>query len=109
MKNRKTPEVCPVCGEDVPPKAQSCPSCGACHESGWKENAELYDNADITEHGYEDEGKFDYDRWKAREEGRARGPGGMRPMWKWVALMVLILFFWAFWKWIYQVGTTRLF
>jgi hypothetical protein len=109
MKNRKTPEVCPVCGEDVPPKAKACPSCGACHESGWKDEGDDDGAAGITEHGYEDEEKFDYDRWRAREEGRERPRGGIHPIWKWVALILLIALFWGFWKWIYQVGTTRLF
>jgi hypothetical protein len=109
MKPPRTPEVCPVCGEDVPPKAKACPSCGACHETGWKEDADLSGDADITEHGYEDEEKFDYDQWQAREEGRERPPSTINPAWKWVALIVLIALFWTFWKWIYRVGSASWF
>ena len=102
MKQRPTPEVCPVCGEDVPPKAKACPSCGACHESGWGEDGDPDAGAaQISEHGYEDEEKFDYERWRAREEGRERVPG-IRPMWKWAALAVLAAMFLGFWKAIYQ-------
>lgn len=104
MKERPTPEVCPVCGEDVPPKAKACPNCGACHESGW-------DDPDagaggIPEYGHGDEEEFDYERWRAREEGRERPREGIRPLWKGVALLLLALLFWAFWKWIYQLGAT---
>ena len=109
-KNRPTPEVCPVYGEDVPPKAQACPNCGACHESGWNEDADPdIAGTDITGHGYEDEEKFDYERWQAREQGRDLPRHGVRPMWKWVALLLLVVLFWAFWKWIYRFGTTSWF
>ena len=61
---RTPPPVCPVCGEDVPPRSLACPECGACHESGWSDDA-VYDNADLPD---ED---FDYDEFTAREfEGR---------------------------------------
>ncbi len=105
MKNRKTPEVCPVCGEDVPPKAKSCPECGACHESGWNEDGDQ--SGAITEHGYIHEEKFDYERWRAREEGREPGPRtGLKPFWRWVALGLLLAVFWYFWEWIYKIGST---
>jgi|GEM_PF-275470 len=107
MKDRPTPEVCPVCGEDVPPKAKACPNCGACHESGWGDPD--VGAGGIPEHGYEDEEKFDYDRWRAREEGRERPRDGVRPLWKWVALFLLVFLFWALWKWIYRFGTAQWF
>jgi hypothetical protein len=100
MKTRKTPAECPVCGEDVPPRAQSCPKCGACHESGWKDDADLDDPDE----------EFDYEEWRAREEGRdelSRQP--IKPFWRWVALAVLIGLFWGLWKWLYQAGSAPLF
>ena len=39
---------CPVCGEDVPRKAKSCPSCGACERSGWSEDHYL-DGIDLPD------------------------------------------------------------
>jgi hypothetical protein len=89
MKDRPPPEVCPACGEDVPRKAKACPECGACYESGWNEEEAVYDGTDITEHGYRDEEEFDYDEWRAREEGRARLPGELHPMWK-IAAIALV-------------------
>jgi hypothetical protein len=98
MKRGKTPEVCPVCGEDVPPKAKACPECGACHESGWGEDADTSGDAGITGHGYGEEEEFDYDEWLAREEGRAKPPGQMRSLWKWVAVVLLALILFIMWK-----------
>ena len=37
----KAPEICPVCGADVPHIARACPECGADERSGWSENAAL--------------------------------------------------------------------
>jgi hypothetical protein len=33
--------TCPICGEEVPRRAKSCPGCGACEKSGWSENRYL--------------------------------------------------------------------
>jgi hypothetical protein len=90
MKDRPPPEVCPVCGEDVPRKAKACPGCGSCHESGWNEEESIYDGTDITEHGYEDDEKFDYDEWRTRESGRAGRPGDLRPLWKLVVVVLVV-------------------
>ena len=34
-----SPDKCPNCGADVPPKAKACPECGACEDTGWAEDA----------------------------------------------------------------------
>jgi hypothetical protein len=44
--------VCPVCGEDVPRTALACPECGADHTSGWREDAETYDAADLPDEDF---------------------------------------------------------
>jgi hypothetical protein len=90
MKNRPPPEVCPVCSRDVPRNAKACPECGSCYESGWNEEESAYDNADIPDYGYEDNEKFDYDAWRAREEGKARAPGELHPAWKIITLLLAI-------------------
>lgn len=46
-KRSSTPEVCPVCHEDVPPGSLACPECGADHRSGWNEEATYLDGLDL--------------------------------------------------------------
>jgi hypothetical protein len=85
MPRKRTPKVCPVCGEDVPPKALSCPECGACHNSGWKEDADVYDGLDSPDD------EFDYDDFVKREFGSgAANPASGNAIW-WVTALVLLL------------------
>ena len=79
----RTPEVCPVCGEDVPKGALACPDCGADHRSGWRENA---DSAHLPDDD------FDYDKFVKKEFGRSIKPVGIKPVW-WVTAVLLILAF----------------
>ena len=55
--------ICKLCGEEVEGGAESCPACGACDLTGWKE-----DEADE----YADD--FDYDKF-------VRDELGGRPSW----------------------------
>ena len=80
----KTPEICPVCGEDVPPRALACPECGADHRSGWREDAGNYDSLDLP--GEE----FDYDRFVQEEFGSSAKPAGIKTIWWVTALLVLL-------------------
>ena len=81
---RKTPAICPVCGEDVPRGALACPECGADHNSGWREGAETYDGLDLPE-------DFDYHDFAQREFGRSPKPsGGMSAIW-WITAIVLLV------------------
>ena len=84
-KHRKLPppEVCPVCGEDVPRNALACPECGADHNSGWREEAESYDGVDLPE-------DFDYEEFTRREFGTGAKPTGMRTIW-WITAIVLLV------------------
>jgi hypothetical protein len=88
MKQKPSPSVCPVCGEDVPPRSLACPECGACHNSGWKEDAEIQDGLDLPEDD------FDYDEFVRDEFGGKAKPRGMNVIW-WVTGIVLLLFFLA--------------
>lgn len=81
----RTPEVCPVCGEDVPPRALACPECGADHNSGWKE-----DTADGLDLPDED---FNYEEFTKREFGTAKS--SIKPIW-WITAVILLAAF-AFW------------
>ena len=78
----RTPEICPVCGEDVPARALACPECGADHRSGWKADAE----ADGL--GLPDE-DFNYDEFIEAEFGSGAKPPGIKPIW-WITAIVLL-------------------
>jgi len=80
----KTPEICPVCGEDVPPRALACPECGADHNSGWREGAESYDGVDLPNQ------EFDYDEFVRQEFGPSVKPAGIKTVW-WITALLLIL------------------
>ena len=80
------PEICPVCGAEVPPKARACPDCGADEETGWSERAEA------QRLGLPDD-EFDYDEFVKEELGggkREVRPRGIALMW-WVVAIVLLI------------------
>ena len=80
----KTPEICPVCGEDVPKEALACPECGADHNSGWRADADTYEALDLPEQD------FNYDEFVRREFGRSVKPAGIKMIWWITAIVVLI-------------------
>jgi hypothetical protein len=82
------PGECPVCGAEVPSSAKACPECGACHESGWSEQAAL-DALDLPD------AEFDYRAFVAEEWDRPRGRG-RRPGWVMLvaAGMIVLLLWW---------------
>src|SRR5436190_24163001 len=79
----KTPEICPVCSEAVPPGSLACPECGADHRSGWKESSSV--SADL---GLPDE-DFDYVEFVKNEFGTGVVARGIKPIW-WITAMVLL-------------------
>ena len=79
------PEICPVCGEDVPPGARACPECGADHETGWA------DDENQTAGDLPDE-DFDYEAFIEREFGSGARPAGIRPIW-WVTAIIMAIAF----------------
>ena len=79
----KTPEICPVCGEDVPPRSLACPECGADHNSGWKEDADSSDGTDLPG---ED---FDYDDFVKKEFGASGKPPGVKLIW-WITAIIIL-------------------
>src|SRR4051812_19548277 len=87
-KKHKTPEICPVCNQDVPRGALACPECGADHNSGWRAGAESYDALDLPG---ED---FDYDEFVQKEFGssvtRSLKPEGIRAIW-WITAIVIFV------------------
>jgi hypothetical protein len=84
MPRRSTFE-CPVCGEDVPAKAKSCPHCGACEKSGWNEEARGADGLDLPDDD------FDYEKFSREEFGTPTKLAGKQLFWKVTAVVILVL------------------
>ena len=80
----KSPETCPVCGQDVPPRALACPGCGADHQSGWDDETTGLDGVDLPGEN------FDYDQFVEREFGGKVKPAGQKMVW-WVVGIVLLI------------------
>jgi hypothetical protein len=77
------PEICPICGDDVPRGSLACPACGADYNSGWRTNADAHDALDLPDDD------FDYDEFVQREFTPRAKPAGMRIIW-WVTAIILI-------------------
>ena len=77
------PDICPVCGEVVPPKARACPGCGADERAGWDEDAQVYDALDLPDPSY-DRGKF-----LEEEFGTPRRRPAKAKFWSAVGLLTL--------------------
>ena len=75
-----------MCGEDVPRNALACPECGADHNSGWREDADVYDGVDLGDE------QFDYDEFLQNEFGSGPKPRHIKPIW-WIAAIVLLIAF----------------
>ncbi|MFM7182477.1 MAG: zinc ribbon domain-containing protein [Verrucomicrobiales bacterium] len=67
--NRNSPEICPVCGEDVPPNSWACPECGADERAGWNEDDAYVDALDLPEAESEEEARGSYQAFMEREFG----------------------------------------
>lgn len=93
---RPPPPVCPVCSNPVMPDAVACPECGACHESGWKEDADVYDGIDLLDEAYEDnDGTV---RWNKKP--------GLHPFWRVIAIIATLALFWGLWRTLFSAGRT---
>jgi hypothetical protein len=85
---KSPPDICPVCGEEVPRKARACPGCGADHNSGWNEDF----NPHLAGASIPDQ-DFDYDEFVDREllgQNKPVKPKGIHPFW-WITAIVLLL------------------
>lgn len=82
---RKAPSECPVCGEDVPPRATSCPHCGADERTGWNEEANRYDGLDLPDSAFDDD--------DASAATRPHRPlrSGPHPLWLAVGVLLLVV------------------
>ncbi|MHA3771668.1 zinc-ribbon domain-containing protein [Verrucomicrobiota bacterium sgz303538] len=77
------PEICPVCGEDVPRNAKACPECGADERTGWKEGAMEESGLDLPDE------EFDCDKFVSEEFGQ--GPKKTPVQWFWWLIAVILL------------------
>ena len=77
------PDVCPVCGDDVPRNSLACPGCGADERSGWREDVGIYGEDPSLE-------TFDYDEFAKDEFGPRARPRGLSTFW-WVAAIIVIV------------------
>ena len=84
LPRAETPEICPVCGEDVPSRALACPECGADHNSGWRAGADTDDAL-----GW-DADEFDHDQFVRNEFGKSVKPPGIKVLW-WVTALLLVV------------------
>jgi hypothetical protein len=75
--------TCPICGEDVPRRAKSCPGCGACEKSGWSENRYL-DGVHLPGEDYE----------SGLVPAAARNPTGKQRFWLFVTILILVAMAW---------------
>ncbi len=68
--------TCPICGEDVPDKAKSCPHCGSDENTGWSEKTYL-DGVDLGD-------EFDYEETLKKE-------GLLQKSMDWKSMVFLLL------------------
>jgi hypothetical protein len=79
-----TPETCPNCGADLPPRAKVCPDCGADEKTGWSDTAYAQD-LELPDDS------FDYDEFVEKEFAEAPPikPRGLAWVWWLVALLLI--------------------
>ena len=80
-----TPEICPNCGDEVPPKAKACPGCGACEDTGWSDDA-YADRLGIPSEN------FDYNDYVKRELSPEKPKQKYGKLWAAVAIVLLAIF-----------------
>ncbi len=80
-----TPDICPVCGTEVPERARACPECGADEKTGWSERAR-YDELGIPDDS------FDYDDFVSREFEGKKSKRKLGWLWFTIALLLLLAF-----------------
>lgn len=81
---RKPPEVCPVCGAEVPRSALACPECGADDETGWNEAVAVYDGIDLPDE------EFNYDEYVKKEFGGTEKTGNKKKTWIWLWIVGVV-------------------
>jgi hypothetical protein len=92
MKRKQRKEdsfVCPHCGADVPVSAAACRECGSDNETGWSEDAHVWE-AGIPA-GYADADDFDDDEFIERELPDHVETSARRRLMKWGSRVVIVV------------------
>jgi predicted nucleic acid-binding Zn ribbon protein len=90
----QTPDICPVCGADIPPRARACPECGADETTGWNEDATRYDGLDLP--GESSGESFDTDETLQDENLKPRlRPQGLAWHWWLVGIVLVVVLIYA--------------
>lgn len=84
--------VCPVCGEDVPAGALSCPGCGADETTGWNTEATRGDGLDLPD------ADFDYDQFVDAEFGKQMKPRSLKWVWWITGIVTSAGILWLLWR-----------
>ena len=79
------PDICPVCGTEVPPSARACPECGADDTTGWNEDRAVYDGLDLPDD------EFDYNEYLKKEFGDTGKPAKKRLPWLCIIGLTLVV------------------
>jgi hypothetical protein len=83
-RKHQSPEICPACGAEVPPRARACPECGADEKTGWNEEETQADGLDLYDES------FDYEKTLENEGLKPRVlPPGLA--WYWWALGIILI------------------
>lgn len=81
-KDPAPPDECAQCGAAIPPRAHSCPGCGADERTGWREQS-IYDGLNLP-------GAAETDHDDTRSAPRSSRPRD-RLAWYWVLTIVAVL------------------
>lgn len=72
---------CPHCGGEIRSDAAFCRHCGSSDSDGWREPEEFDGPLD----------DFDYDEFVSRELADSATRTEIRPIWRWVAVVLLMV------------------
>lgn len=75
---------CPHCGAEIRSDARFCRHCGSSDEDGWRDEEDVGDE------------EFDYDQYVADNFPSSNYRTGTKPLWRIVAVVLLVLFFLGF-------------
>jgi ribosomal protein L40E len=91
MNHKRKPDafVCPHCGADVPTSAPACRECGSDNETGWSEDAHVWE-AGIPG-GYGNDDDFDYDEFIERDLAQHADEPARRRLAKWGSRVVIVM------------------